>query len=108
MVVLIVENAKPSLRGRLSRWLIQPKVGVFVGRVSARVRDQLWELVTTSGRADGALLLHSAQTEQRFRIRVWGKTARQPVDFDGLTLIRRRTRSKAQKEHYRKRGREEE
>jgi len=77
---------------------------VFVGRLSGRVRDKLWELVTKSGRADGALLVYGAQTEQRFRMRVWGKTSREPVDFDGLTLIRRRTTSKAQKEHYRKRG----
>jgi CRISPR-associated protein Cas2 len=106
MVVLMLENAKPSLRGRLSRWLIQPKTGVFVGRLSARVRDKLWELVTGSGRADGALLIYGAQTEQRFAMRVWGRRRREPVDLEGLTLIRRRTRSKAQAEHYGKRGRE--
>jgi CRISPR-associated protein Cas2 len=104
MVVLIVENAKPSLRGLLSRWLIQPKPGVFVGRLSGRVRDKLWELVVGSGKADGALLIHGAQTEQRFRIRAWGETSREPVDFEGLTLVRRRPRGKSHEEHYRKRG----
>ena len=104
MIVLIVENAHASLRGLLSRWLIQPRAGVFVGTLSARVRDKLWDLVTNSGKADGALLIHSAATEQGFRVRSWGDTSRQPVDFEGLTLIRRPTDSKTHAEHYRKRG----
>ena len=35
MLVLIVENVKPTLRGELSRWLFEIKAGVFTGRVSA-------------------------------------------------------------------------
>jgi CRISPR-associated protein Cas2 len=104
MIVLIVENAKPALRGLLSRWLIQPKAGVFVGNLSARVRDRLWDLVVKSGKADGALLVHGATTEQGFRVRSWGDTSREPIDFEGLTLIRRPTDSKAHAEHYAKRG----
>lgn len=104
MIVLIVENAKPALRGLLSRWLIQPRAGVFVGNLSARVRDKLWDMVVKSGKADGALLVHGATTEQGFRIRSWGDTSREPVDFEGLTLIRRPTDSKAHAQHYRKRG----
>lgn len=112
MVVLIVENAKPSLRGLLSRWLIQPTAGVFVGKLSARVRDKLWESVVQSGKVDGTLLIHRAATEQGFRIRSWADTSRTPVDYDGLTLIRRPTDRKTHKRHYAKRehkgsGREE-
>ena len=105
MVVLIVDNAKPSLRGLLSRWMLEPKAGVFVGRLSARVRDKLWEMVVKSGKADGALMLYGAATEQRFKIRAWGELDREPVDFEGLTLIRRRTDSLEHDRHYRKRGR---
>jgi CRISPR-associated protein Cas2 len=104
MTVLIVESATSGLRGLLSRWLIQPQPGVFVGRLSARVRDQLWALVTESGKAKGALLVYGAQTEQRFAIRSWGQTAREPVDYEGLTLMRRPTDSKAARQHYAKRG----
>ena len=104
MVVLVVENAKPSLRGLLSRWLIQPRAGLFVGRLSARVRDRLWEMVVESGKTDGALMLHGAQTEQGFRVRSWGETSRKPIDLDGLTLIRRPTQSKTHQRHYAKRG----
>ena len=85
MIVLIVESAAPSLRGLLSRWLIQPKAGVFVGKLSARVRDKLWELVIKSGKADGALLVCGAPTEQGFRVQVWGDTSRESDCFAGTT-----------------------
>lgn len=104
MIVLIVENSQPRLRGLLSRWMIQPRTGVFVGKLSARVRDLLWDKVIASGQAAGALLIYPAQTEQGFAIRCWGNTDREPVDYEGLTLIRRPTQSKAHAEHYRKRG----
>lgn len=86
MVVLIMERVTPSLRGLLTRWLIQPKTGVFVGRVSARVRDLLWQRVTESVRTGGAILIYSADAEQGFDIRTVGDTTRLIEDFDGLLL----------------------
>ena len=44
MLVMILEKVPVSLRGELSRWLIEPKTGVFLGSPSARVRDELWDL----------------------------------------------------------------
>ena len=43
MVVLILERVPPGLRGELTRWFLEPQAGVFVGRVSAAVRERLWE-----------------------------------------------------------------
>jgi CRISPR-associated protein Cas2 len=106
MIVFLVENAQPSLRGVLSRWMLQLKPGVFVGKLSARVRDKLWEKVIHSAKVRGALLIYQAPTEQGFEVRSYGQTDREPVEFEGLTLIRRPTESKQHKEHYRKRGQE--
>lgn len=106
MVVLIVETAGKSLRGLLSRWLIEPRAGVFVGRLSARVRDELWKIVISSGRVKGALMLYSAQTEQGFTIRSYGDTTRDVVDYDGLFLIRQPMSGKVWESHYKKRGHE--
>lgn len=89
MIVLVVERVPPSVRGELTRWLLEPKVGVFVGNVSAMVRDKLWERVCKGlkGR-EGGLLAYSTDTEQGFAIRVHGETSRLVVDFEGLTLIK--------------------
>lgn len=90
MVILIVEKVSASLRGELSRWLIQPQTGVFVGRISGRVRDLLWEKVCIQAEAQGgrALLVHRARNEQGFTIRSHGERQRQIVDFEGLTLVK--------------------
>ena len=43
MVVLILERVPRGLRGDLSRWMVEPKAGIFLGRITARLRDKLWE-----------------------------------------------------------------
>ena len=105
MMVLIVETADTGLRGLLSRWLIEPRAGVFVGRLSRRVREELWKMVIHSGKTKGALLIYGAQNEQGFAIESFGDTSREIVDYDGLTLIRKPMDGKTWEEHYRKRGR---
>ena len=46
MVILILECVPSSLRGELTRWMLELKAGVFVGTMSAMVRDRLWELAS--------------------------------------------------------------
>jgi CRISPR-associated protein Cas2 len=91
MVVLIVENAPASLRGEISRLMIQPRAGTFVGNIPARVRDRLWERVTeklAKKPEAGAMLIHTARTEQGFAIRSFGDPRRKVVDAEGLQLIK--------------------
>ena len=68
MVVLILSAAPASLRGSMTRWLLEVSPGVFVGRLSARVREQLWELVRAYIGEGRALLIWSVRSEQRFAI----------------------------------------
>lgn len=88
VVVLMVERAPRGLRGELSRWLLEPRAGVFVGNVSAEVREKLWDKVCGEPPPVAALLVHGAQTEQRFRIRAHGDPSRELVDCEGLTLVK--------------------
>jgi CRISPR-associated protein Cas2 len=88
MIVMILEKVTPGLRGELSRWLIEPKTGVFVGHVSARVRDKLWESCCRARRDGGVIQVWSTNTEQRFAIRAAGNTSRELVEYEGLQLIR--------------------
>ena len=74
------------LRGELTRWLVQPKAGVFVGNIPARVRDLLWERVNRSLRDGAATMIHSDDTEQGFSVRILGDPSRVMTDFDGLFL----------------------
>ena len=87
MTVLILERVPATLRGELSRWMIEPRTGVFVGKVSAMVRDRLWDKARLGAKSGAGMLLYSSPTEQGFSARSFGETARDLVDWDGLTLI---------------------
>lgn len=88
MVILILERVPPGLRGELSRWMTEPRAGVFVGVVSALVRDKLWEKITEDSGEGAAVLIHTARTEQGFLVRTHGDPTRRPVELEGLTLVR--------------------
>jgi len=88
MVVIILERVPPSLRGELTRWLVEPHPGVFVGHVNALVREKLWEKCCEAKRTGGVVQAWSTNTEQRFAMQVAGDTKRTVVDYDGLQLVR--------------------
>ena len=88
MIVMVLEKVPTSLRGELTRWLLEVKSGVFVGHVSARVRDKLWGKCCQAKRVGGVTQIWSTNTEQRFTMRMCGNTQREVVDFEGLQLIR--------------------
>jgi len=88
MTVLHLTNCPPALRGDLTKWLMEIAAGVYVGRVSARVRDKLWERVIDTCRGGRAVLVFSTNNEQRMDFRIHGETW-EPIDFDGLKLMLR-------------------
>ena len=87
MVVLLMEKVPTSLRGEITRWMLELHTGVFVGNVSALVREKLWEMICQKLKGGAVTLLHNAANEQGYIIRSFGNTARKVKDFDGLQLI---------------------
>lgn len=87
MLVMILENVPLSLRGELSRWLLEPRAGVFVGHVSAMVRDRLWDKCCQQKNIGGVLQIWDTNTEQHFQMRQAGHTRRKIVEVEGLQLI---------------------
>lgn len=90
MTVIILTACPDGLRGHLTQWLLEISAGVYVGHVSARVRQRLWAKVTEMAGPGRALLVHQTQGEQRLTFLVHDHTWK-PVDLDGITLIRRPT-----------------
>lgn len=88
MTVMILENVPARLRGELTRWMLEPKAGVFVGRVSALVRERLWNKACHGARQGGCLMIYHANNEQGFSILAHGNTTRILVDYEGLLLIK--------------------
>jgi len=84
LVVIVIENAPPKLRGELTRWLMETKPGVFVGKVSAMVRDKLWEKVCDNDSSLSAVIIYNAANEQGFSMKMNGEPQRQVVELEGL------------------------
>ncbi|MDP5227056.1 MULTISPECIES: type I-E CRISPR-associated endoribonuclease Cas2e [Arthrobacter] len=88
MIVLVLSACPEGLRGDLTKWLLEISAGVFVGRVSARVRELLWERVVELAKDGRAIMVYSARNEQRLEFRVH-RNQWVPIDLDGLKLILR-------------------
>ncbi|MDO5647519.1 type I-E CRISPR-associated endoribonuclease Cas2e [Paracoccus sp. (in: a-proteobacteria)] len=87
MMVIVVNNAPPRLRGRLAAWLLEIRAGVFVGDYSARTRERIWEQVLSYIEQGDAVMVWRAPTDQGYDFRTTGQNRRMPVDFDGLKLV---------------------
>jgi CRISPR-associated protein Cas2 len=87
MLVIVVENAPPRLRGRLAIWLLEIRAGVYVGNYSAKVRNYIWNQVE-EGLEDGdAVMSWRSNNEAGFDFVTLGTNRRIPVELDGAKLI---------------------
>jgi CRISPR-associated protein Cas2 len=73
MVVISTSAVPGHVRGALTRWLTEPAPGLYIGTVSARVREGLWSAVAASVGDEAAACVHPAENEQRYMIRTAGK-----------------------------------
>lgn len=87
MMVIVVSNVPPRLRGRLAAWLVEVRAGVYVGDYSARTRKTIWDQVTGYIDDGDAVMVWKAQTDQGYDFVTVGKNRRMPIDFDGLKLV---------------------
>ncbi len=88
MLVIVVENAPPRLRGRLALWLAEVRAGVYVGVYSIKVRERIWGEVLELLGDGSAVMAWAAATDSGFSFESAGPNRRAPIDFDGLTLVR--------------------
>ena len=87
MLVIVTENVPPRLRGRLAVWLIEIRAGVYVGDLSAKVREMIWQQVEAGLEEGNAIMTWSTNTESGFDFLTLGENRRIPVEIDGLKLV---------------------
>lgn len=87
MLVIVTENAPPRLRGRLAVWLLEVRAGVYIGDVSLRVREMIWNQVEFGIEKGNAVMAWSTNTEAGFDFMTFGENRRIPCDFDGVKLV---------------------
>ena len=97
MVVLNLINCPISLRGHITKWLVEISSGVYVGNINKRVRDALWRYIKDTCRNGRATLVYTTNNEQRYDFKVFGDVW-EPIDYDGLKLILRPNVSRIEKQ----------
>ncbi|MDR0960730.1 MAG: type I-E CRISPR-associated endoribonuclease Cas2e [Propionibacteriaceae bacterium] len=94
MVVVVLSVTPERLRGVLTRWLLEIATGVYVGHLSARVRQHLWARIQDDVGRGRAIMVWTTRNEQRLAFQVHNH-AWIPVDYDGFTLMRRPSAKKS-------------
>jgi CRISPR-associated protein Cas2 len=87
MLVIVVGNVPPRLRGRLAVWLVEVRPGVYIGRYSVRVREMIWNHVENGVGEGSAVMCWSTPDEAGFDVRTLGANRRLPLDLDGARLV---------------------
>ena len=87
MLVIVTENVPHRLRGRLAVWLIEIRAGVYVGDLSTKVREMIWQQVEVGIEDGNAIMAWSTNTESGFDFLTLGENRRLPVEIDGLKLV---------------------
>lgn len=87
MVVIVVENVPPRLRGRLGLYLVEIRAGVYVGNLNRRIREMLWEHVAYGFENGNAVMAWNTQDEAGFDFLTLGENRRLPIEMDGLKLV---------------------
>ncbi len=87
MLVIVLENAPPRLRGRPAVWLLEVRAGVYVGSYSRRVREHIWSQVEEGLEGGNAVMVWRSTAEAGYEFCTLGASRRMPADFDGVQLV---------------------
>lgn len=88
MIVITLSCCPSKLRGDLTRWFVEIDTGIYVGNLSARVRDAVWDRICMNIGSGRAAMVYSANNEQKLEFRIH-HSSWEPVDYDGIKLVRR-------------------
>ena len=87
MLVIVLENAPPRLRGRMAIWLLEIRAGVYVGNYSKKIRDHIWDQVEQGIEHGNAVMAWRTNSEAGFDFVTLGNNRRIPVELDGAKLV---------------------
>lgn len=86
-LVVVTENIPPRLRGRMAIWLLEVRAGVYIGDVSRRTREMIWEQLSQGHEDGNVVMAWESNHESGYEFQTLGPNRRLPVEFDGLHLV---------------------
>lgn len=86
-IVVVTENVPPRLRGRMAIWLLEVRAGVYIGDVSRRTREMIWQQLAEGYEDGNVVMAWASNHESGYEFQTLGANRRLPVEFDGLHLV---------------------
>ncbi len=86
-LVVVTENVPPRLRGRMAIWLLEVRAGVYIGDVSKRTREMIWENLVQGCEGGNVVMAWASRHESGYEFQTIGPSRRLPVELDGLMLV---------------------
>ncbi len=86
-LVVVTESVPPRLRGRMAIWLLEVRAGVYIGDVSRRTREMIWEHLVEGCEDGNVVMAWSSPNESGYEFQTLGENRRLPVEYDGLFLV---------------------
>jgi CRISPR-associated protein Cas2 len=86
-LAVVTENVPPRLRGRMAIWLLEVRAGVYIGDVSKRTREMIWEQLVYGFEDGNVVMAWASNHESGYEFQTLGVSRRMPVEMDGLMLV---------------------
>lgn len=86
MIVITLTKVPNALRGDLTKWYQEIQTGVYVGNVSAKIRDALWERIMRDIGNGQATMVFNTNNELGYMFKTT-RADRQVVDYEGIPLM---------------------
>lgn len=96
MIVISLSSCSSKVRGYLSEWFFEISTGVYVGNVTARVRDEVWETITQNIGTGRCIMAYSTNNERGMCFQTWN-TGFVPIDYDGVWLVKQTKKKEVKK-----------
>lgn len=87
MFVLYLEKYPQSLRGKLKTWLYEIKPALYVGTVSKRIRDLIWNQMIITEKDVVASMIFDCNNSQGFDVLTIGEPKKNIVDLYGVKVM---------------------
>ncbi|KRL00520.1 type I-E CRISPR-associated endoribonuclease Cas2e [Liquorilactobacillus capillatus] len=86
MIVITLTKVPNSLRGDLTKWCQEIQTGVYVGNVSAKIRDNLWDRIMRDIGNGQATMAYNMNNELGYTFKTT-RSDRDVIDYDGIPLM---------------------
>jgi CRISPR-associated protein Cas2 len=86
MIIIVLDKVPNSVHGKVAQSFFEIYRNVFIGNVSAKVRDSVWSMLDQNQNVS-AVMAYSYPTIQGFELLCTGNMNNKFIDIDGIKIL---------------------